>query len=414
MGDKNLINRMKQFDAYPKVLEDFRVKTYSGAMVTTVSTIIMALLFISELRYYMKTDVHPELLVDTTRPEKLKINIDVMFPQLGCAYLSVDAMDISGDVQTEIQHGIFKKRYDKDGKPIGVDARKEDLDAKTDDVPPAPPAGTIKGNGSAVGTSSDMCGSCYGAETPVHPCCNTCDEVRKAYRAWGWTLDEDAENITQCKGEKWKEDLEEQAGEGCQIYGYLEVSKVAGRFLIATDKRFNQHPRMLFQFVAIGKDGRISMNFDDLFGSGTKKHNISHRIQSLSFGEPVPGIVNPLDGVDVVAEGKAKTYQYFIKIVPTVYKKLSGEQIHSSEYSVTKRTQEPRGAPGETGPGVLVRYELSPLLIQYTETRRSFLRFLTGVCAIIGGVYTVAGLIDCMIYRSAKMIKKKIDVGKAT
>lgn len=221
-------------------------------------------------------------------------------------------------------------------------------------------------------------------------------------------------NISQCKGEKWKEDLEEQAGEGCQIYWYLEVSKVAGRFLIATDKRFNQHPRMLFQFVAIGKDGRISMNFDDLFGRGPKKHNITHKIRSLGFGVPIPGVVNPLDGVEVVADGQPRTYQYFIKIVPTLYKKLSGEEIKSSEYSVTKRTQEARGGPGETGPGVLVRYELSPLLIQYTETRRSFLRFMTGVCAIIGGVYTVAGLIDCMIYRSTKMIKKKIDVGKAT
>jgi len=399
------VTRMKQFDAYPKVLEDFRVKTYTGAMVTTVSTIIMALLFVSELRHYLTTDVKPELLVDTARPEKLKINIDFFFPQLGCAYLSIDAMDISGDVQTDIEHGIFKKRYDKDGNPINVDARREDLDDKAD-------ATITNDNNNATASKNESCGSCYGAETPEQPCCNTCADVRKAYRDYGWTL-EDSDHMTQCKGEKWKEELEEQAGEGCQIYGYLEVSKVAGRFLIATDKRFNQHPRMLFQFVAIGKDGRISMNFDDLFGRGTKKHNISHHIRSLGFGAPIPGVVNPLDGVEVIADGKPTTYQYFIKIVPTVYKKLSGEEIESSEYSVTKRTQVARGGPGETGPGVLVRYELSPLLIQYTETRRSFLRFLTGVCAIIGGVYTVARLIDCMIYRSSKIIKKKIDDGKA-
>ena len=400
MGNEiDLVNRMKQFDAYPKVLEDFRVKTYTGAMVTTISTIIMALLLVSELRHYMHTDVHPELLVDTARPEKLKINIDFFFPQLGCAYLSIDAMDISGDIQTDIEHGIFKKRYDKDGNPVDVDARREDLDDKTAD----------KDNS----TASKDCGSCYGAETEERPCCNTCEDVRKAYREYGWTLT-DSDHVVQCKGEKWKEDLEEQAGEGCQIYGYLEVSKVAGRFLVATDKRFNQHPRMLFQFVAIGKDGRISMNFDDLFGRGTKKHNISHTIRSLGFGVPIPGVVNPLDGVEVIAEDKPHTYQYFIKIVPTIYKKLNGEVIKSSEYSVTKRKQEARGGPGETGPGVLVRYELSPLQIQYTERRRSFLRFMTGVCAIIGGVYTVAALIDSFIYRSGRMIKNKIQVGKAT
>jgi len=59
-------------------------------------------------------------------------------------------------------------------------------------------------------------------------------------------------------------------------------------------------------------------------------------------------------------------------------------------------------------------YELSPMLVQYTEKRRSFMHFLTGVCAIIGGIFTVAGLIDSMIYHSAKALKKKIELGKAT
>lgn len=199
MGEKDLINRMKQFDAYPKVLEDFRVKTYTGAMVTTVSTIIMALLFIAELRHYLKTDVRPELLVDTARPEKLKINIDFFFPQLGCAYLSIDAMDISGDVQTDIEHGIFKKRYDKDGNPINVDARREDLDAKIDDETNtktnAANENNVTANSNKTVPGSDGCGICYGAETPEQPCCNTCEEVRKAYRDYGWTLD-DGEHLS--------------------------------------------------------------------------------------------------------------------------------------------------------------------------------------------------------------------------
>lgn len=106
MGEGDLVTRMKQFDAYPKVLEDFRVKTYTGAMVTTISTIIMGLLFTSELRHYMQTDVHPELLVDTARPEKLKINIDFLFPQLGCAYLSIDAMG-----RSEFDHGVIHPAF---------------------------------------------------------------------------------------------------------------------------------------------------------------------------------------------------------------------------------------------------------------------------------------------------------------
>jgi hypothetical protein len=42
------------------------------------------------------------------------------------------------------------------------------------------------------------------------------------------------------------------------------------------------------------------------------------------------------------------------------------------------------------------------------------MHFLTGVCAIIGGVFTVAGLIDSLIYHSAKAIQKKMELGKLT
>ena len=45
---------------------------------------------------------------------------------------------------------------------------------------------------------------------------------------------------------------------------------------------------------------------------------------------------------------------------------------------------------------------------------RSFAHFLTGICAIIGGVFTVAGMIDSMVYHSAKALQKKIELGKAS
>ena len=45
---------------------------------------------------------------------------------------------------------------------------------------------------------------------------------------------------------------------------------------------------------------------------------------------------------------------------------------------------------------------------------RSFAHFVTGICAIIGGVFTVAGMIDSMVYHSAKALQKKIELGKAS
>ena len=40
------------------------------------------------------------------------------------------------------------------------------------------------------------CESCYGAETPEKRCCNTCEDVREAYRKKGWALS-DVDDIKQ-------------------------------------------------------------------------------------------------------------------------------------------------------------------------------------------------------------------------
>ena len=67
-----------------------------------------------------------------------------------------------------------------------------------------------------------------------------------------------------------------------------------------------------------------------------------------------------------------------------------------------------------TPTGVFFMYDLSPMMVQLTEHRRSFTHFLTGVCAIVGGVFTVAGMVDGMLYHSTRALRKKIDLGKAS
>lgn len=38
--------------------------------------------------------------------------------------------------------------------------------------------------------------------------------------------------------------------------------------------------------------------------------------------------------------------------------------------------------------------------------------FLTSVCAIIGGVYTCAGLLDSFLYHSIRRVRQKMELGK--
>jgi hypothetical protein len=52
------------------------------------------------------------------------------------------------------------------------------------------------------------------------------------------------------------------------------------------------------------------------------------------------------------------------------------------------------------------------LQVKFVEERVSFLHFLTNVCAIMGGVFTVSGIIDSFIYHGHRAIKKKVELGK--
>eukprot|EP01121_Diplochlamys_sp_Union-15-3_P022610 TRINITY_DN968_c0_g1_i5.p1 TRINITY_DN968_c0_g1~~TRINITY_DN968_c0_g1_i5.p1 ORF type:complete len:390 (+),score=53.16 TRINITY_DN968_c0_g1_i5:46-1215(+) len=386
----DFLNKIKSFDAYPKTLEDFRVRTNSGAAVSIISGIFIVWLFISEFAYYLRTDVNPELFVDTTRGEKLRINFDVTFPNMPCSFLSVDAMDMTGEHQLDVYHNIFKTRIGKDGQPIHNAVEKQELGDK--DVALKPENDVTK--------DPNYCGSCYGSEEYPGQCCRTCQEVQEAYRKKGWAF-VNPDGIEQCSREGFTKKLQEQKDEGCKVYGFLLVNKVAGNFHFAPGKSFQQNHMHVHDLAVF--------NFRGAF-------NLTHTINKLSFGTEFPGIINPLDGVSKIwtSNSNSPMYQYFVKVVPTIYQSLGGNAINTNQFSVTEYTRSLDRDSNHGLPGVFIMYELSPIMVKFTETQKSFAHFLTGVCAIIGGVFTVAGIIDAFIYHSLRSLKKKVELGKDT
>ena len=88
-------------------------------------------------------------------------------------------------------------------------------------------------------------------------------------------------------------------------------------------------------------------------------------------------------------------HQYFLKVVPTSFTPLSGPTISSQQYSVTESSAGSKGLMGGARPsGVYFHYELSPIRVDYKEARNSLSEFLTGVCAVVGGVATMSGLVN--------------------
>lgn len=67
---------------------------------------------------------------------------------------------------------------------------------------------------------------------------------------------------------------------------------------------------------------------------------------------------------------------------------------------------------GRNLPGMFVFYDINPIQVRFEERKETFTHFITSVCAIVGGVFTVSGIVDSFVYHGHKALKKKLELGK--
>ena len=55
---------------------------------------------------------------------------------------------------------------------------------------------------------------------------------------------------------------------------------------------------------------------------------------------------------------------------------------------------------------------MSPVTVKYWQFKENLLHFLIQICAIIGGIFSVTGIIDALIHKSIAAILRKASMGK--
>jgi len=190
--------------------------------------------------------------------------------------------------------------------------------------------------------------------------------------------------------------------ESCQIIGSFEVNKVPGNFHVSSHAYPDKLPHL----------------FQD---NGINTIDVSHKINHVSFGDDKDlktikstfdkGVLNPLDGVEKTKPDNLKTvgvmHQYYISVVPTTYEDLSKKQVFVHQFTANSNELQTH-----TLPALFFRYDLSPVTVKFSLSKESFFRFLVQICAIIGGIFTVAGIIDTIVHKSVVNIMKKAQIGK--
>jgi len=349
------LSELKRFDVYSKVHDDYRIQTKSGGAISVFSIIAMTLMFLTELSGYLTVEVVDHIIVDTTLNQKLPIGVNITFPHLRCDEISVDTVDSMGENQVDIHGGMQK---------INLDAR-----------------GYIS-VGDHVFKPGD-CESCLEAkEFDENRCCNTCQELKDAYSEAGLPYYHILDTAPQCKDSV-----------GCQIHGDVLVSKVGGNVHVALGRSTVRDGKHVHEFNI----KEVSDGF-----------NTSHSIQRLEFGERVEGVQSPLEGTTKIVKHGAYMFHYYIKLVPTLFNGRDNRIVYTHQYSVTDNEKNVMVRKGELAglPGVFLVYEFTPFMVQKIEKPQPLSHFLTSVCAIIGGVFTVAGMIDAALYKSTQKFKK--------
>ena len=133
--------------------------------------------------------------------------------------------------------------------------------------------------------------------------------------------------------------------------------------------------------------------------------NISHEIKSLSFGNTFPGITNPLDNVVRKISDGHGMYQYYLKLVPTTFQNVAGEELRTHQYSVSEHMRAVTPGSGRGLPGVFLYYEMSPIHARLRQTRKTTAELATSLCAIVGGVYTAFGVFDMSLHAARRRMK---------
>lgn len=175
---------------------------------------------------------------------------------------------------------------------------------------------------------------------------------------------------------------------GCRLEVSFQINKVPGNFHLSTHSASHQ-PSVI---------------------------DMAHEIHEISFGDDVRtynlhGSFDPLKGVQKIDDSALQSHEYHLRIVPSIYEEISGSTLRPYQYSYAYKKYISIGFTGHVIPAVWFKYDINPISVKYKERRKPFYEFLCMTCAIVGGTFTVAGIIDSLVF-SASNILEKLELGK--
>ena len=186
--------------------------------------------------------------------------------------------------------------------------------------------------------------------------------------------------------------------QGCRLTGSFSVMRLPGNFHVAS--------HTFAPFIRQFREKGELIHF-----------NLTHTIHHISFEDEKDinlikekfneGIMTPMDGFYLVDDTQGTLLNYYINIIPTEYEDIDGNKYEAFQFTYKQKKVD----SGRMIPTIFFRYDISPMKMKYTKYYPGHFDGLINICAIFGGMFTIAGIIDSLllkIFRGKKEVKGSV------
>lgn len=454
---------MKNFDFYRHIPKDLTESSSHGAILSICASIFMVTLFILELYAFLSPAIMTDVIIEPNTDNLLRINFNITVLDTPCDYAAIDIVDVLGTRNDNVTKNINKWQVDEFGRRANYEGRNREQRQLEHDT--HHDMEVLSANGihapivDAANFDKHLATHKHTFVNFYAPWCVWCQRLEPVWEAFAERVEADKTPVSiirvDCvasrdlcvhhriqafpmlrmfknkepesdyRSDRTVDALVQYVSDHIAADEQLQkLSEEARQLQIAETREDNkEHPGcMMAGYLLVNRvPGNFHIEMRSIIHNlNPVMANLSHIVNHLSFGNSQPVLsesqlskiptgffdmskTHAIDGAEFNVQQKHQAYHHYVKVVSTLLQTNSDEP--AQHYQMIHSGQVMQYGDDEV-PEARFAYDISPMAVLVTHKNKKLYEFLTSICAVIGGTFTVVGLFNGVlsaIFKSKKL-----------